>query len=298
MADDGELKIKGAAAQPEQAEQNVATTPETPTGDSVAAETASVSAATALSRIEDATADATAEEEGSVPTDPETAETEDHQDQQQPPEYKWCKCYFEPEQPGAQNYYFTHFDTRESRYQEPSEPYWIWDAMLNDVHSSGLQQPSAEQQPPPAPGTSSEKPSSEADPNYEGYNPKIHGSYDANAPYAQYHKKKLAEAQAVQDHAAAATAVQSGDYGAVGAFNRFSGGFQTADKSTERHDDANKSGRQLNAFFDVDAAANSHDGKSLKEERRSQKLSKKEVAELSKKRRDKKEKKRMDFYKS
>lgn len=54
----------------------------------------------------------------------------------------------------------------------------------------------------------------------------------------------------------------------------------------------------MNAYFDVDAAANMHDGRSLKEERRNEKLSKKQIKELADKRRAKKEKKRMDFYKS
>ena len=94
----------------------------------------------------------------------------------------------------------------------------------------------------------------------------------------------------------ASTAAQG--YGAVGAFNRFSGGFQTADKSAERHSSASKSGRQLNAFFDVDAAANSHEGKSLKEARRSTKVSKKQAAAFNKQKRKKKEDKLMDFYKS
>lgn len=132
--------------------------------------------------------------------------------------------------------------------------------------------------------------------DYRGYNPKIHGSYDPNAPYAQYHKQKEAEEQALQSYNTAAAAGQQ--YGAVGAFNRFSGGFQTADKSTDKHNDHNKSGRQMNAFFDVDAAANMHGGKSLKEERRTAQLSKKEIAKMNKDRREKKEKKRMDFYKS
>jgi hypothetical protein len=66
----------------------------------------------------------------------------------------------------------------------------------------------------------------------------------------------------------------------------------------EQHDDYHKSGRQMGAFFDVDAAANAHGGRSLKEERRNQTLSKKQIKELAAKRREKKEKKRMDFYKS
>lgn len=216
--------------------------------------------------------------------------------QQEKKEHKWCKCFFEPEAPGSQNYYFMHFDTRETRWDEPTEPYWIWDALLQNVHPSGLQYPSVQQQVPESPGLSTSGPDEE----YQGYNPKIHGNYDPNAPYAKYHEQGPGHEDTVLDqtsvtlppHAAAT------DYAAVGSFNRFSGGFQTTDKSAERHNDYNKSGRQMNAFFDVDAAANAHGGRSLKDERRQQKLTKKEIQELTKKRREKKEKKRLDFYRS
>lgn len=58
------------------------------------------------------------------------------------------------------------------------------------------------------------------------------------------------------------------------------------------HNDENKSKRQMTAFFDVDAAANSHDGRSLKAERRGKTLSKKELKAFKEKRREKKEEKR------
>ncbi len=48
----------------------------------------------------------------------------------------------------------------------------------------------------------------------------------------------------------------------------------------------------MNAFFDVDAAANSHDGKSLRAERANKKLSKAELKAFKEKRREKKEEKR------
>jgi hypothetical protein len=48
----------------------------------------------------------------------------------------------------------------------------------------------------------------------------------------------------------------------------------------------------MNAFFDVDAAANSHDGRSLKAERRAKTLKKKELKALKDKRHAKKEEKR------
>jgi hypothetical protein len=75
-------------------------------------------------------------------------------------------------------------------------------------------------------------------------------------------------------------------------FNRFTGKFQQADMGPDMHNDENKSRRQLTAFFDVDAAANTHDGRSLKAERRGKTLNKKELKAYKDKRRDKKEEKR------
>jgi hypothetical protein len=49
-------------------------------------------------------------------------------------------------------------------------------------------------------------------------------------------------------------------YTAQAHFNRFTGKFQQAGVGPEMHNDENKSNRQMTAFFDVDAAANSHDG--------------------------------------
>lgn len=181
-------------------------------------------------------------------------------------------------------------DTQESRWDEPEEPYWIWDAEKQALDDSGLQQPST---------TAAATSTDEADPNYYGYDPRIHGSYDPNAPYAQYHKQKREqESGATQPTSNIVPPGTDASYGATANFNRFTGAFQTADKSMEQHDDYHKSGRQMGAFFDVDAAANAHGGRSLKEERRNQQLSKKQIKELAAKRREKKEKKRMDFYKS
>ncbi|KAK5116170.1 hypothetical protein LTR62_008496 [Meristemomyces frigidus] len=215
-------------------------------------------------------------------------------------EHKWCKIFYEPTDRSMQNYYFMHFDTRETKYEEPIEPYWVWDALTNSLHACGLQQPSrntSSSLPGHSPGTTPEMTTSQpAQPVYEGYNPKIHGSYDPNADYARFHEPQPEEGATVLGPGQSTAG--DPDYSAIAAFNRASGGYQTADKSVARHDDYNKSGRQMNAFFDVDAAANSHEGRSLKDERRQNKLSKKEIKELSQKRREKKEKKRLDFYKS
>lgn len=87
-------------------------------------------------------------------------------------------------------------------------------------------------------------------------------------------------------------------YESTAAFNAHTGRFQSGDQSVDRHNDYNKSGRQMGAFFDVDAAANAHQGKSLKAERQATKYSKKEVAAMNEKRKAKKQEKRMAFLKS
>jgi hypothetical protein len=127
----------------------------------------------------------------------------------------------------------------------------------------------------------------ETKPHAGGYNPAIHGDYDPNADYAQA-GQATAEATTEQtpgiDPAAA--------YAATGAFNRFTGKWQAADFTPDRFSDESKSKRQMSAFFDVDAAANTHDGRSLKAERANKKISKKELQAFKEKRRDKKEEKR------
>jgi len=60
----------------------------------------------------------------------------------------------------------------------------------------------------------------------------------------------------------------------------------------DNHNDEAKSKRQMAAFFDVDRAANNHDGRSLKAERSGKKLSKRELKDFQTKRREKKEEKR------
>ena len=120
-----------------------------------------------------------------------------------------------------------------------------------------------------------------------GYNPAIHGDYDPNADYAR-------EAAAREDNEAGRVGRfdAAAAYAAAGSFNRYTGKWQDADLTPENFNDENKSRRQLNAYFDVDAAANTHDGRSLKAERAGKKLSKKEVKAFREKRREKKEEKR------
>jgi hypothetical protein len=148
-----------------------------------------------------------------------------------------------------------------------------------------------------APGTSepAAPPASPPREPYLGYNPKIHGDFDPNADYAKWHQEHQTEEWAASE---AALAQPTAAYEQAGTFNRFTGAFQAADKSAENHNDENKSKRQLNAFFDVDRAANAHEGRSLKAERANQKLSKKQVKAFNEQRRAKKEQKRRDFLMS
>lgn len=121
-----------------------------------------------------------------------------------------------------------------------------------------------------------------------GYDPAIHGDYDPNADYAKVYETQE-EPQAI---GAAPGTDPSEAYAATGYFNRFTGKWQSADLNPDKFSDEQKSRRQMNAFFDVDAAANSHDGRSLRAERANKKLTKAELKAFKEKRREKKEEKR------
>lgn len=140
-----------------------------------------------------------------------------------------------------------------------------------------------------APGTqpSAPLPPATEKPAAGGYNPAIHGDYDPNAWYAQGDTPND-----VASSTALAIADPSSAYASTATFNRFTGQFQTEGDGPERHNDEAKSRRQMNAFFDVDAAANSHDGRSLKAERSGKKPSKQELKAFKEKRRVRKEEKR------
>jgi hypothetical protein len=121
-----------------------------------------------------------------------------------------------------------------------------------------------------------------------GYNPAIHGDYDPNADYA----KQDEEDEEGSRSSLPQSSTGAEEYAATGAFNRFTGRWQLSTLTPENFSDESKSKRQMTVFFDVDAAANAHDGRSLKAERREQRLTKKQVKEFKEKRREKKEEKR------
>ncbi|UKZ77368.1 hypothetical protein TrVFT333_005088 [Trichoderma virens FT-333] len=137
-------------------------------------------------------------------------------------------------------------------------------------------------------GTTSQgepQPPSHEKPVAGGYNPAIHGDYDPNAWYAKNDEEdENASAALASDPAAI--------YAATVSFNRFTGNFQSGEAGPERHSDEAKSRRQMNAYFDVDAAANAHGGRSLKAERSNKKPTKNELKAFKEKRRARKEEKR------
>ncbi|KAJ5794674.1 hypothetical protein N7457_001273 [Penicillium paradoxum] len=167
-------------------------------------------------------------------------------------------------EPSAQAYYFYNRFTAISQWENPRVP-----------------------QVPVAPGTEDnhEQALPQKEPVLGGYNPAIHGDYDPTADYAKYY-------EAQEEPTAVAGMDPSAAYAATGTFNRFTGRWQAASINPENHNDENKSRRQMGAFFDVDAAANSHDGRSLRAERSARKLTSGEVKKFKAKRREKKEEKR------
>ena len=178
-------------------------------------------------------------------------------------------------EPSAQAFYFYNRFSGASQWENPRVP----DPAASTAGEAG--DGAAASASPPAPA-----------PVVGGYNPAIHGDYDPTAPYAQQYEQPGQDAQAAAAAAAAAAAGGADAYAALGTFNRFTGRWQTAEQNPERHNDENKSRRQMGAYFDVDAAANSHDGRSLRAERSAKKLSRKELKMFKEKRKEKKEEKR------
>jgi len=177
--------------------------------------------------------------------------------------------------PSANAYYFYNRFTQATQWDNPRVPSFPA-AARTTVHGQVALATTSEELHPAVLG---------------GYNPAIHGSYDPNADYAQpitavQHDAVLAP----ETDVTGAPGVEA--YGQTAGFNRYTGRYQVAALTPENFNDENKSKRQMNAFFDVDAAANSHNGRSLKAERAGKRLSKDEVKAFKEKRREKKEEKR------
>ena len=180
-------------------------------------------------------------------------------------------------------------DGWEPKWDDRAQAYYFFNRFTSISQWENPRVPEASQPAPPVAANNDkvEGVASTTRPVAGGYDPTIHGDYDPNADYAKVHDQQemIAPGNAPGTDPAAA-------YAATGAFNRFTGKWQNAALNPENFSDENKSRRQMNAFFDVDAAANSHDGKSLKAERAGKKLSKQELKAFKEKRREKKEEKR------
>jgi hypothetical protein len=177
--------------------------------------------------------------------------------------------------PSSQAWFFYNRFTGKTQWDNPRILAESSNAVVEPAGASEIDgpQPPASEQPPVL-----------------GYNPAIHGDYDANAWYAKGDNPDNVDGSSSLD--ADALADQAALYASTATFNRFTGQFQTEDMGPDRHNDEAKSRRQMNAYFDVDAAANSHDGRSLKAERSNKKPSKSELKQFKEKRRARKEEKR------
>ena len=188
---------------------------------------------------------------------------------EEPPDDGWDPVWDDK----AQAYYFYNRFTQQSQWTNPRVP------EVSQPTAPGVG--SHDRVSDRAPGTEETAPEQRP---HGGYDPAIHGDYDPTAPYAQE--------QQTLDETDGQSADPTAIYTATGVFNRFTGKWQPHNINPENHNDENKSRRQMSAFFDVDAAANSHNGKSLKAERSGKKLSKQELKAFKEKRKERKEEKR------
>ena len=168
-------------------------------------------------------------------------------------------------------------------WEESAQAFYFYNRLTGATQWTNPRVPEATQPGPPGVEPAAPIPPAQAPRPAGGYDPAIHGDYDPNAWYAP---------PDVPEEPTTNPADPAAAYIATGAFNRFTGRWQAADLTPENFNDENKSKRQMNAFFDVDAAANSHDGRSLKAERSGKKLTKNELKNFKEKRKAKKEEKR------
>ncbi len=189
----------------------------------------------------------------------------------------------------AQSFYFYNRFTKISQWENPRLPTVTAPAPPGVGNYDRIA-------PLPTTTAASDPPSiTTSKPAAGGYDPAIHGDYDPTADYAQPQQDAsgLNPTTAADLQAPGTSALNPSEpYAATGTFNRFTGKWQPTTLQPDNFNDDNKSKRQMNAYFDVDAAANSHDGKSLKAERSGKKLTKKELKAFKDKRREKKEERR------
>ncbi|EJT81688.1 hypothetical protein GGTG_01665 [Gaeumannomyces tritici R3-111a-1] len=169
---------------------------------------------------------------------------------------------------GSNRYYFFNSLTGESTWDNPRVPPSA-STVTVDV-ATGPQSPA----PPPLPTVAG------------GYNPAIHGDYDTW--YAEHGPKDEDD----DETSVAAGMADPAQLLAGVTFNRVTGQPQRSDQGADWHGDEGRARRQMNSFFDVDSAANAHDGRSLKAERAGKRLTRSEVKHYKEKRKAKKDEKR------
>ncbi|CAK7272763.1 hypothetical protein SEPCBS119000_005296 [Sporothrix epigloea] len=118
-----------------------------------------------------------------------------------------------------------------------------------------------------------------------GYNPAIHGDYDPDAWYAKGGSADDGVSKTFPDYDTEADPIAAAAAAAAALIQEDARRGNGADYNA-------RAGRQLDAYFDVAATSNAHDGRSLKAERSGIKPSKSELKAFKEKRRARKEEKR------
>ena len=168
------------------------------------------------------------------------------------------------------------------------QAYYFYNALTGQSTWTNPRVPSATTLPPTLPTEGAE--GAEYAPGMD--QPPLEGEGEGDLGYEPTYYQL---AHGITDPSAVTAEDIASTYTSTGSFNRFTGKWQ-AGKNPENYNDENKSRRQMEFYFDVDAAANSHDGRSLKAERQMKKLSKKELKAFREKRKEKKEQKRRAWY--
>ncbi|KAL9048677.1 MAG: hypothetical protein Q9162_007605, partial [Coniocarpon cinnabarinum] len=205
-----------------------------------------------------------------------------------PPDDGWEPVW----EQGAHAYYFYNRFTGATQWKNPRVP----DGAVQSSTSppSGVGQPQVQQQQEEDELTI--KPAAEG-----GYNPAIHGSFDPEADYAQPQHTasppptELNDPSAIPQHDPTVEDANTDDYTTTATFNKSTGHFQNAEQNPARHSDDAKANRQMNAFFDVDAAANAHNGRSLRAERQQRRLTKEELRGFRERKKERREKRRREW---
>ncbi|KAK6333674.1 hypothetical protein TWF730_003858 [Orbilia blumenaviensis] len=215
------------------------------------------------SAAEQSTGDASNVESAKDPVSDREEEAEEEEEEAEEGELPPLPPGPPPEEPPS--------DGWEAIWEPTAGQYYFYNRHTGETTWTNPRVPPTEAESTPIVNTQPEKPV------YTGYDPAIHGDYDPTASYAQQPERTPSPT--------------IDPYVAHAAFNRFTGKFQ-AGAGTERYTDESRAKRQMEIYFDVDAAANCHDGRSLKAERQAKKLTKKEVKAFREKTRLKKEEKK------